>query len=113
VAEVEPRVLFQMTAQVLCHPVERRRAPRREDDEMAASHRGLTVLLGRFLQDEVCVGASDAEGTDARPSRLPAFDLPGREQTVDVEGRGGELYPGVGRVVMERGRSRTVSERAD
>src|SRR5436309_15431482 len=77
--------------------------PRREHQEVERPYRtGLRQPRRPLLEDEVGVGAPDAEGADAGPQR--AGRGPGGETIDDVERAARQLEPGVGLLEVKAGR---------
>ncbi len=110
VGEVELRVLPQMAPEVAGGGVERRGAARREQEELVRARRGgRRRQHGRLLEDDMGVGAAEAEGAHPGPARR-AVARPGFQLGVDVERARREVDLRVGPLEVQARRDHAVLE---
>src|SRR5262245_1455931 len=86
---------------------------RRDDQRLSRPRTSAGSRSRGFFQDQMGVGAADAEGTDAGASWLAGLGSPGLQAVVDVERRGGEINLRVGLVEVKGGRELSVFESED
>lgn len=91
VAEVEGRCRLEAVGKLGGHAGQRRRRARGQGQQLRTCDRLRRHGQRRFLEDQVGVGAADAEGTHARAARCAGLTRPCGTLRVDAERRAGEI----------------------
>ena len=108
VGEIDGRMVLQVLGEACRDAVERRRGLGRKKQQLVRTRSARGLPGRRFFDDDVCVGATDAERADAGAARHAGPRCPGFQRRVHDEWAGVEITRRVRRAEVQRGRQLAV-----